>query len=242
MTPKLRASVLGAAITAALAAAAPSALAAGPASLVNPIIGTSGANDTFPGPDMPFGMMQFSPDTSPQRPAGGGYEYQSKSIMGYSLTHISGPGCGAYGDIPILPTVGAIPDKPGDATQPLDHTAESVSTGYYKLTAGGVTTELTDAMRAGSARFTFPASAQSNLIFKLNGTASQVDGTSATVVNSKRLVGSVTAGHFCGAGDQRDYTLHFDIRFDQPMTAQKPYDGGISLTFDTTKTKVVNAR
>src|SRR5437762_8900948 len=34
-----------------------------PASLVNPIIGTSGAVDTFPGPDRPFGMMQWSPDT-----------------------------------------------------------------------------------------------------------------------------------------------------------------------------------
>ncbi|WP_411146934.1 hypothetical protein [Streptomyces sp. x-80] len=36
-----------------------------PASLVNPLIGTSGKVDTFPGPDMPFGMLQWGPDTTP---------------------------------------------------------------------------------------------------------------------------------------------------------------------------------
>lgn len=76
-----------------------------PASLVDPIIGTSGAVDDFPGADVPFGMLQWSPDT-PSRPAGGGYEYNDKSVTGFSLTHISGPGCPAAGDIPILPTSG----------------------------------------------------------------------------------------------------------------------------------------
>src|ERR1700752_2940180 len=85
------------------AVTAPGARAAEtPASLVNPIIGTSGAVNTFPGPDMPFGMIQWGPDTSPDRPSGGGYEYNDSQLMGYSLTHVSGPGCSAYGDLPIL--------------------------------------------------------------------------------------------------------------------------------------------
>src|SRR4051812_43154866 len=87
-----------------------------PASLVNPIVGTSGAVDTFPGPDRPFGMIQWSPDTSPRRPEGGGYEYNSSQIRGFSLTHISGPGCPAFGDVPILPMVGAMPTNPSSAT------------------------------------------------------------------------------------------------------------------------------
>ena len=251
MTGKLRGIVSFAAI--ALVAAAPAAAHASPASLVNPIIGTSGAVDTFPGPDMPFGMIQFSPDTSPARPAGGGYEYQASQIRGFSLTHISGPGCGAYGDVPILPTVGALPADASNATQPFSHTGETAAAGYYKVTTGtgaaAVTTELTDAMRAGVARFTFPASAQSNLLFKLAGTASQVDGTSAAIVGDDRLTGSVTAGHFCGAGDQRDYTLHFDIRFDQPFTAHSTWaggpngdPGGVALTFDTTSHKTLTAK
>src|ERR1700728_3134450 len=84
---------------AAAHAAAPAAgdgLVTQPASLVNPLIGTSGGVDEFPGPDMPFGMIQWSPDTYPSRPDGGGYEYQDTRITGYSLTHLSGPGCAAY--------------------------------------------------------------------------------------------------------------------------------------------------
>jgi predicted alpha-1,2-mannosidase len=236
----------------ARAAAAPAARAAGqasPAALVNPIVGTSGAVDTFPGPDMPFGMIQWSPDTAPQRPAGGGYEYDSSRIRGFSLTHISGPGCGAYGDVPILPTVGALPDDASGATAPFSHDSETAQAGYYEVTTGtgadAVTTELTTAMRAGVARFTFPAGEQSNLLFKLAGTASQVDGTSAQVVGDDELTGSVTAGHFCGAGDQRDYTLHFDVKFDQPFTAHSTWgDGpdGVALTFDTTDRQTVTAR
>src|SRR6202012_4533651 len=101
--------------SAATSASAPK-LVTNPASLVNPFIGTSGAVDTFPGPDMPFGMIQWSPDTSPDRPEGGGYSYSAGAITGYSLTHLSGPGCTAYGDVPILPTVGAVGPDPAATT------------------------------------------------------------------------------------------------------------------------------
>lgn len=103
------------------AAGASAKLITSPASLVNPLVGTSGSVDTFPGPDMPFGMLQWSPDTSPDRPSGGGYEYNDSQLMGYSLTHISGPGCSAYGDVPILPTVGAIPSAASNATDSFTH-------------------------------------------------------------------------------------------------------------------------
>ena len=83
--------------------------------LVNPTIGTSGGVDTFPGPDVPFGMMQWSPDTSPTRPIAGGYDYQDSQISGFSLTHLSGAGCGAEGDVPILPYVGSLPADPTSA-------------------------------------------------------------------------------------------------------------------------------
>jgi predicted alpha-1,2-mannosidase len=187
-------------------------------------------------------MIQFSPDTAPARPDGGGYEYTASRIRGFSLTHISGPGCGAYGDVPILPTTGAIPADPSGATVPFSHDGEVARAGYYKVTAGDVTTELTDAMRAGVARFAFPKTTQANLLFKLTGTASQVDGTSSDVVGDHELTGSVTAGHFCGAGDQRDYTLHFDVVFDKAFTAHSTWDGGVALTFDTTDGQPLTAR
>ena len=103
---------LGAATVLALAGLIPvpasaAQLVTDPASLVNPFIGTSNAADDFPGADVPFGMVQWSPDT-PSRPDGGGYEYNDSTITGFSLTHLAGPGCGADGDVPILPTVGAV--------------------------------------------------------------------------------------------------------------------------------------
>ncbi len=83
-----------AASTGGLWTRAQAAPVASPASLVNPLIGTSGGGNEFPGPDMPFGMIQWGPDTSPSRPDGGGYAYTASQVTGYSLTHLSGPGCG----------------------------------------------------------------------------------------------------------------------------------------------------
>jgi len=210
-------SVTVAAMLTPAATAAPVAFVSDPASVVNPLIGTSNGFDDFPGADVPFGMVQWSPDT-PSRPAGGGYEYNDKTIMGYSLTHISGPGCGALGDVPILPTVGAVGTSPGATMAPFAHTDEQASAGYYALTAGGVKTELTATTRSGMSRFTFPAQNASNLLFKLSGSAAGTDATHFQVINDHEVAGWVTSGHFCGANDK--YTVYFDMQFDQKFTAQ----------------------
>ncbi|MFC0430693.1 lectin [Kutzneria buriramensis] len=199
------------------AVASPAGYVADPAATVNPFLGTSNAFDDFPGADVPFGMVQWSPDT-PSRPAGGGYEYTDKSITGFSLNHISGPGCDALGDVPILPTVGAVGTSPGAATVPLDHTQEQAAPGYYAVTAGGVKSELTTTTRSGMGRFTFPAGAASNLLFKLSDSAAGTDATHFQVINDHEVAGWVTSGHFCGAADK--YTVYFDMTFDQSFTAQ----------------------
>ena len=189
------------------------ALVTNPASYVNPFIGTTNEADDFPGADVPFGMVQWSPDT-PSRPDGGGYEYTDSSITGFSLTHMSGPGCPAEGDVPILPTVGAVDTS---ATDDFAHTGESASPGYYSVqTSNGVTTELTTTTRSGMARFTFPATTQANLIFKLNDSANGDENTQFNVVSDTEISGQVTSGYFCGATST--YTVYFDMVFDHPFT------------------------
>ncbi|WP_328467605.1 lectin [Streptomyces sp. NBC_00448] len=196
-------------------AAGKAALVTSPATLVNPFIGTSNQADDFPGADVPFGMVQWSPDT-PSRPSGGGYEYNDSTITGFSLTHIAGPGCGAAGDIPVLPTVGAVDTG---ATDAFSHSNESASAGSYKVTLNNqVTTELTATTRSGMARFTFPSSTQSNLVFKLNGSQNGDTSTQFTKVSDTEVSGQVTSGHFCGAGNT--YTVYFDMVFDQPFASQ----------------------
>ncbi len=211
---------IGALLLAGVVVAAPARAAvaylADPAASVNPIIGTSGAVDDFPGADVPFGMVQWSPDT-PSRPSGGGYEYNDKTVTGFSLTHISGPGCGAAGDIPILPTTGGIGAAPSDATLPLDHAAEHAAAGNYRLAAGGITTNLTTTTRSGMAQFSFPAGAPANLLFKLSGSANGTSSTHFQVVNDREVSGWVTSGHFCGADDV--YNVYFDMTFDAPFTS-----------------------
>src|SRR5579872_1764049 len=84
----------------------------GPADEVNPFVGSapvpvagmrSGVFDTgntFPGAALPFGMVQWSPDTETgflKRRSG--YIYGDDKIRGFSLTHISGAGCQIFGDV-----------------------------------------------------------------------------------------------------------------------------------------------
>ena len=156
---------LGAATVLALAGLIPvpasaAQLVTDPASLVNPFIGTSNAANDFPGADVPFGMVQWSPDT-PSRPQGGGYAYNDSSITGFSLTHLSGPGCGADGDVPILPTVGAV--NTGASDNLLARQRVGQRGRLHRTLNNGVKTELTAALRSGMARFTFPSTTQANL-------------------------------------------------------------------------------
>ncbi|MEU1630065.1 lectin [Streptomyces sp. NPDC020096] len=209
-----------------------------PASLVNPLIGTSGSVDTFPGPDAPFGMLQWGPDTAPHRPDGGGYEYKDNKISGFSLTHLSGPGCAGAGDVPILPITGELSGNLSDTAATFQHEDEQTGIGYYGVTdASGIKTELTTATRAGLGRFTFPGSTDSHLLLKLSGGATQVDGTRAEVVNNNEVIGAVQSGHFCGANNT--YTLHFDIKFNQPFTTSGTWVGD---TIDESATSIERGR
>ena len=60
--------------------------------LVNPFIGTGGHGHTYPGPSMPFGMIQVGPDTRLEGWDGcSGYHYSDSLVYGLSLIHISEP-------------------------------------------------------------------------------------------------------------------------------------------------------
>jgi predicted alpha-1,2-mannosidase len=239
----LRAAMVGALACAAacLPALTPAAQAAtlvsNPASLVNPFIGTTNGGDDFPGADAPFGMVQWSPDTT-SAPSGGGYEYNDSAITGFSLTHISGPGCGAAGDIPILPTTGAVN---GTATDSFSHSNETASAGAYAVTLGnGVGVKLTATPRTGLGQFTFPSTTQANLLFKLGTSQNGTSNPQFTVVSSTEVTGQVTDGHFCGAGNT--YTVYFDLKFNTPFASSGTFSGGDYVTFNTTSTATVLAK
>uniref|UniRef100_A0AAU2VZZ4 Lectin n=1 Tax=Streptomyces sp. NBC_00008 TaxID=2903610 RepID=A0AAU2VZZ4_9ACTN len=226
---------LGLAAPTTVANAATPAAVTDPASLVNPLLGTSNGGNTFPGADVPFGMVSWSPDTN-SRPPGGNYAYSDNVVTGFSLNHISGPGCGAMGDIPVLPTTGGVD---GNATVGFSHSNETASAGAYSVNLdNGVDTELTTTARSGMARFTFPATTQANLLFKLN--ADKATNLHFDKVSSTEVRGSVDAGLFCASAPS--YTAYFDMVFDRPITGSGTFDGGDSVTFDTTGNRTVQAK
>ena len=193
-----------------------------PAARVNVFVGTSGTAvggpiDTFPGASLPFGMIQWSPDT-PSAPAGGGYNYTDRSITGFSLTHLSGPGCSVAGDIRILPTSGAV-RSPATAMQPLSHRDEHASPGWYavRFPHAGIDTELTVTRRSGLGRFTFPAGHRGNLLIDVSSNQAGVTAAHFRIDSPTEVSGSATGGAFCGAPDR--YTIYFVARFNRPMSA-----------------------
>ncbi len=199
-----------------------------PAALVDPFVGTGsggavvGDVDTFPGASVPFGMVQFSPDTT-SRPAGGGYSYTDDAITGFSLTHLSGAGCAFAGDIPFLPLVGALPDDPSAATQPFRHAGETAGPGSYAVTVGQISAQLTATARTGLARLTYPPSTQARLLVKVADSANGSAGATFQAIGNNEITGSVTSGHFCGQPDS--YTVYFAATFSQPFTATGTWGG-----------------
>jgi predicted alpha-1,2-mannosidase len=242
-----------AALAAAAAILPASASGKGLARYVNPFTGTAtGAGDaqpgmTFPGATMPFGMLQWGPDTvQPQRArtalskqlgltpssAGGGYDRGARRITGFSLTHLSGAGCDAYGDFPFMPAIGVpgrSPARPGanslravyDAG--FAHKRERASPGFYRVRAnvagkGSVTARFAAAVRSGVGRFLYPRTHAATMLINAGGSAANDRSSSVTIDPARREVsGTATSGHFCAQRNR--YTVHFVAKFNRPFSA-----------------------
>jgi predicted alpha-1,2-mannosidase len=234
---------------------------ADPAALVHPLDGTGtgsvspGTVGEFPGADTPFGMIQWSPDTSPNAvQSGGGYAYADSSISGFSLTHLSGTGCPSYQDVPILPTVGAIGSTPETAVASFSHGREHASAGRYQVELGPapISVSLAVTTRTGISSFEFPRSTASNVLFKVADSANPVTASNVRVVGHDEVEGQATSGQFCQTGT--NYTVHFVALFDRPFSSTGTWDGsgsapggtgctgtscGAYVTFDTTSQPLV---
>jgi predicted alpha-1,2-mannosidase len=218
------------------AAAAPD-----PARLVNPFVGTAsgvpdfgtggGIGATFPGAVVPFGMVQFSPDTAPSRGNfAGGYSYDDERLRGFGLTHFSGAGCAVMQDLPILPTTARVDRSPAlrgssdvdpHYTPDFDHATERAVPGSYRVvldpgTRNAIGTDLTATARAGVARFRFPRTRRATVLFNSGGSA-RPNGDARTWIDPRRrtVEGMAESGRFCG--QTNSYRVYFAARFDRPF-------------------------
>ena len=144
-----------------------------PACYVDPFIGTGGHGHTYPGATVPFGMVQFSPDTRMNDWDGcSGYHTSDNTILGFSTTHLSGTGCSDYGDFRFMPFTEEFKldwDLPDIAAYErcdslyshagFKHEDEEAQAGYYSVVLDdSVKVELTTGDRVGMMRCTYPTS------------------------------------------------------------------------------------
>ncbi len=244
MTRRLIAVATAALLAVSVAVAVPGGAAGrDAASWVNPFVGTDasaanygtggGAGNTYPGATMPFGMVQWSPDTLQSDVSYvGGYAWHDSRIRGFGLTHVSGAGCSLYGDLPFLPMTAPItasPAKPfsadlSDQFQPrFNHRNEEASPGYYRVvldpgTPRAVTTELSATTRTGAARLTFPPGRSSSVLVNAGGSAMADRDAGVHIDQARREIsGSASSGQFCYQGG--DYTVYFAAVFDRPFSS-----------------------
>ncbi len=188
---------------------------------VDPFIGTGGHGHTFPGAQVPFGMVQASPDTRLSGWDGcSGYHYSDSFIYGFSHTHLSGTGCSDYGDVLLMPTVGAVrlsngaaPGEEGYRSR-FDRAREEASPGYYAVRLeNGVGVELAATARTAFHRYRFPASDSANVIVDLAH-------RDETIESHLKIAGSAEIeGYRRSRAWASDQHVYFVARFSKPFAS-----------------------
>ncbi len=205
---------------------------------VRPFVGTDAGGDTYPGPSAPFGMVQLGPDTD--REAMAGYRYSDNSILGFSLTHLTGTGVADLGDFLFTPEVGAPKFVPGTKENPesgyrlrYSHANEIASPGYYKVKLeNAVAVELTADVHAGIMCFTFPASDHSAILTDLNHFLwPDWDKSRALLASEVQVVDDQTVtGFHLTHGWAARRSLYFAARYSRPFDHYEIVSDGNILT------------
>ena len=209
---------------------------------VNPLIGTKEMGHVFPGACVPFGMVQLSPDTDtiPYAVNGkytgtvyrycAGYQYNDKTIVGFSHTHLSGTGHSDLSDFLVMPTVGELHLNPGTADKPesgyrsrFSHETEKAEPGYYRVRLDDykINAELTTTTHVGFHQYTFPESKDAHIILDMNHAIYNYDGKvlwSYIRVENDTLV----TGYRITSGWARTNYIYFAMVFSKPI---KGYGG-----------------
>ena len=220
---------------------------------VNPLIGTEKMGHTYPGATVPFGAVQLSPDTDtiPYAMNGkynkdvykycAGYQYDDKTIVGFSHTHFSGTGHSDLGDFRIMPTSGKLQLNPGTEDDPksgyrsaFSHKNETAEANYYKvkLEDDNILAEMTTTSRTGLHKYTFQKSDSAHIILDLMSGIYNYDDknvwTFIRVVND-----TLVTGYRQTNGWARTRTVYFAMSFSKPFknygakdySAQQVYKG-----------------
>nr|WP_264554301.1 GH92 family glycosyl hydrolase [Flavobacterium sp. N2038] len=228
---------------------------------VDPMIGTAKMGHTYPGATVPFGSVQLSPETdtiaySLNGKYNGevykycaGYQYEDKTIVGFSHTHFSGTGHSDLGDFLIMPTTGKLQLNSGVASKPLSgyrsafsHSTEKAEPAYYSvlLEDHKIKAELTATTRVGMHQYTFPKSDEAHIILDLTSGIYNYDKKNVwTFVRVEN--DTLITGYRQTNGWARTRTVYFAMSFSKPIKSygqaaqEKSVYRGFWGRFDQTK-------
>ncbi|OYU96997.1 MAG: alpha-mannosidase [Bacteroidetes bacterium B1(2017)] len=186
------------------------------AQFVNVFIGTDGTGHTFPGPSMPFGMVQPGPDT---RDYGwnhtSGYQYQDTLVLGFSQTRLNGTGINEMGDVLLLP----INPKKEKLKNAYYKESEIGKVGYYALTKkDDVKVELTCSERVAFHQYTFPENEAQVMVDLQHGLRFAFDEShhKGLVIESEvKIENNHTISGYCSTQNWVNRKYFFSISFDQ---------------------------
>jgi predicted alpha-1,2-mannosidase len=184
------------------------------AKFVNTFIGTDGTGHTFPGPSMPFGMVQPGPDNSIEGwNHTSGYQYKDTLLLGFSQMRFSGTGIGEMGNILLLPfNQNKIKYK-----NSYHKDSEKASVGYYTLTKkDGIKVELTCSERVTFHKYTYPEKQAQLLLDFQHGI--QFLNDSLVLENDIKIENNTTISGYCKTKGWVNKKYFFTIHFDTPFS------------------------
>lgn len=197
---------------------------------VNPFIGTGAINgglsgNNYPGATSPFGMIQLSPDTNeaPDWGDASGYDYNKRTIYGFSHTRLSGTGASDLIDILIMPT------SSGRTSSSFTHEEEKASPGYYQvmLKDENINAELTTTQRTGIHRYQYPDGKEAEILLDLDHSANK-GSWGRRIINSQiRILNDhAVEGYRIITGWAKLRKIYFYMEFSSPILSSTLRDGG----------------
>lgn len=224
-----------------------------PLNYVDPFIGTDGTGHVFPGAVVPFGMVAPGPDMEDRGWSySSGYQYQGRSILGFSNTHISGAGIGELGDVLLQPSLGTKwTRKTVNFRSSFDKVTEKASPGYYAVTLKdhGVRVELTAGQRVAIQRYRFDHSGKVQVLLDLQHGILFGDGPRVlkSEVKTDAVRGEISGTVWSKNWVEREAS--FIVRFSRPISnvitlPARPGDRAprLILEFDLRQSRALEAR
>ena len=183
---------------------------------VNTFIGTEGTGHTFPGPCMPFGMVQPGPDNVNEGwNYTSGYQNRDSVILGFSQTRANGTGINEFGDVLLQPFTD---ERTADFSETYRKESEKASPGYYTVTLNNkIKVELTCTERVAFHQYTYPNSKANLLVDLQHGLRFLTD--SLVLESDVKVEDNKTISGYCHTKNWVERKYFFTIQFNEAFTS-----------------------